>query len=90
MDINEIQVRKVLCLLLVRGFFANAGQMWSPQTVTLSKLKKYGDRQQNLSFLFLTRLTSPTRKDYNLPIFSRFVIDKNIWTWYISKNAYSI
>lgn len=55
--------------------------------VTLSKSKRFSDEQQNLSSLSLTKLIYPTRKDYNPPIFSRFVIGKNIWIWYISTNA---
>ena len=49
------------------------------QLVTLLKLNKYSDEQQNLSFLSLTRMISTTREDYYLLHFPRFVIGKNTY-----------
>ena len=41
MNINDFQVRKVLYLSLVRGLFAYASQVWSPQTVSnIVKIEK--------------------------------------------------
>ena len=41
MNINDFQVRKVLFLSLVRGLFAYASQVWSPQTVSnIVKIEK--------------------------------------------------
>ena len=40
-NINDFQVRKVLYLSLVRGLFAYASQVWSPQTVSnIVKIEK--------------------------------------------------
>ena len=41
MNTNDFQVRKVLYLYIVRGLFAYASQVWSPQTVSnIVKIEK--------------------------------------------------
>ena len=49
MNINDFQVRKVLYLSLVRGLFAHASQVWSPQTVSnIVKIEKVQRRATKL------------------------------------------
>ena len=90
MNINDFQVGKVLYLSLVRGLFAYASQVWSPQTVSnIAKIEKVQRRATKfiLSLPYKTEISYKERLQtiHILPVC--YWQEYLIWTWYISTNA---
>ena len=80
MNINDFQVHKLLYFSLVRGLFAFASQVWSPQT--LSNIVKIEKVQQRAT-KFILSLPYKTDISYNERLQTIHILPVCCWQEYL-------